>query len=282
MRNLMINKKDLRIRDPFILANKEDGFYYMYGTTSAIRDSIDAKNSFSVYKSRDLENFEEGRVVVDGERLGFWGKYDYWAAEVHYYNGKYYLFGSVKADNLPRATQIFVCDTPDGEFVPLSEDARTPREWECLDGTLYIENGEPYMIFSREWLEVGDGQFWAMKLSEDLSHPIEKPFMLFSASDNKYVTELEGQKPGCYVTDGPFLFYEDGRLNMIWSSFCEGKYQVLRSTADSLRGKWTHSKGVYSFDGGHAMLFTTFEGERMISLHMPNTTNFERAAFIKF
>jgi hypothetical protein len=41
---------------------------------------------------------------------------------VHFYNGKYYLFGSCIAEGKCRCTQIFVCDTPDGEFVPLSDE----------------------------------------------------------------------------------------------------------------------------------------------------------------
>jgi beta-xylosidase len=278
----MLKKEDIRIRDPFILTDRENNCYYMYGTTALNDGSLAARSSFSVYKSYDLESFEEPKVVVDGEKLGLWATRDYWAAEVHVYGGKYYLFGSMKSDTAHRATMIFVCDTPDGEFVPVSDEARTPADWECLDGTLYIEDGEPYMVFCHEWTQIKNGEIWAVKLARDLSRPVEEPFMLFRASDNPNVSEIKGTGSGKYITDGPFLFTEDGVLKMMWSSIGNKKYQIFIAESDSIRGKWTHREGLYNFSGGHAMLFTTLEGERMISMHAPNDADNERACFMKF
>lgn len=278
----MIKRENIRIRDPFILTDNENGIYYMYGTTALIENTIAAKSSFLVYKSKDLENFEQPKVIFDGQKAGFWGTRDYWAPEVHFYNGKYYLFASVKSDTMHRATQIFVCDTPDGEFKPLSDKARTPIDWECLDGTLYVENGVPYMVFSHEWTQIKNGEIWAMQLTSDLSEPADEPFLLFRASDNPQVTEINGKGSGDYVTDGPFLYNEDGLLKMIWSSFYKGDYQVLVAESTHIKGEWTHKGGLFDFDGGHAMIFKTLQGERMISLHKPNATNKERAWFKKF
>ena len=278
----MLKKEEIRIRDPFILTDFENGCYYMYGTTALKQNSISARCSFSVYKSYDLENFEDGVVVFDGNEAGFWATHDYWAPEVHKYNGKYYLFGSCKADGKCRATQIFVSDTPDGKFIPISDKPATPLDWECLDGTLYIEDGKPYIVFCHEWLQVNDGEIWATPLSDDLSHAVGEPFMLFRASDNKDVTEIRHTGSGKYVTDGPFLFKEGGKLKMIWSSFCCGKYQVLIAESDSIKGKWEHKNPEFDFDGGHAMLFYTLDGKRIISLHAPNKSPLERAVFMPY
>lgn len=278
----MPRKDEIRIRDPFILTDTESGCYYMYGTTALKENSISAKCSFTVYKSYDLEHFEEGKVVFDGEAEDFWATRDYWAPEVHKYNGRYYLFGSFKSDGRCRATQILVCDTPDGRFVPLSDSPATPDGWECLDGTLYVEDGVPYIVFCHEWLQVNDGEIWATPLSSDLSRPAGEPFMLFRASDNPCVSEIQSPGSGKYVTDGPFLYRECGKLRMIWSSFSHGKYQVLIAESDSIRGSWKHYESEFDFDGGHAMLFRTLSGERMISLHSPNKAPFERAVFLPY
>jgi len=74
----MPNINDIRIRDPFILTDKEKGCYYMYGTTALEKGSLAARNTFTVYKSYDLVNFDEGKVVVDGAKLGFWADRDFW------------------------------------------------------------------------------------------------------------------------------------------------------------------------------------------------------------
>ena len=147
-----------------------------------------------------------------------------------------------------------------------------------------VENGVPYMVFCHEWTQVGDGEICAIRLSDDLSKAVSEPVTLFKASDNPYVSALYGIEDGSYVTDGPFLFYEDGRLKMIWSSFSHGRYMVLEaaSESNSLLGTWTHHGSRFDFDGGHAMLFHTLDGIRMISLHTPNVCPHERATFMPY
>ena len=278
----MLNRKNLRIRDPFVYTDREHGCYYVYGTTALEDGGIAAQNSFSVYRTVDLEHFEEPKVIFDGESDGFWGQYDFWASEMHVWNGKYYLFGSCKSDTRHRGTQIFVCDTPDGRFVPVSPRAATPADWECLDGTLCVEDGVPYLVFSHEWTQVGDGEICACRMSDDLTHAVEEPFLLFRASENSAVTPID-TGVGNYVTDGPFLYREGEKLRMIWSSFCEGRYLVLEAESDGIRGKWTHYGRRFAFDGGHAMLFWTLEGKRMISLHSPDSPHgAERAFFAEY
>lgn len=276
----MKKRNEIRIRDPFILTDLENSCYYMYGTTALENDSLHAGCTFSVYKSYDLEEFEGPKVVFDGGKNGFWADRDFWASEVHKWGGKYYLFGSCKREGKCRATHIFVSDSPDGEYLPVSKYPITPEGWECLDGTFYVEDGTPYMVFCHEWVQVKDGEIWAQELSTDLSHAVGEPFMLFKASDNQSVSEIEAGS-GNYVTDGPFLYREDGRLHMIWSSFYNGRYLVLDAESDSIRGKWIHGGSRFDFDGGHAMIFTTIGGERMIALHSPNKAGFERAAFFE-
>ena len=199
---------------------------------------------------------------------------------MHEYNGKYYLFGSCKAENKCRGTHIFVCDTPDGTFVPVSDIPATPLDWECLDGTLYVEDGVPYLVFSHEWLQVQDGEICAVRLKDDLSASVGEPTVLFRASQEPMTVGNNGN----YVTDGPFLFREEGKLRMIWSSRAGGHYAVLlaESESGSVLGPWKHFGNRFAFDGGHAMLFYTLEGVRMISLHSPNAAGKERAVFFPF
>ena len=279
----MLKRQDIRIRDPYIFTDKDAGCYYMYGTTSLCNNSLRANSSFSVYKSYDLENFSAPRVIFDGEKCGFWADSDYWAAEVHKFGGKYYLFGSVKAEGRCRATEIFVCDTPDGEFVPICKKTVTPESWECLDGTLYVENGVPYMIFCHEWVQVGDGEMCAIQLSDDLSRAVGEPILLFKASSEPTVEDVHREGAEHFVTDGPFVYREGDKLRMIWSSLTTGaRYAVLMAESDSLLGEWKQLGSHFDFDGGHAMVFYTLDGKRMISLHAPNTAEDERAVFYEF
>ena len=48
----MPKREEIRIRDPFILTDKENGCYYMYGTTALECGTLAAKNTFSVYNKK--------------------------------------------------------------------------------------------------------------------------------------------------------------------------------------------------------------------------------------
>ena len=278
----MLKREEIRIRDPFIWTDHAQGIYYMYGTTALLDNTFHTKASFSVYITKDLENFDGPFVIFDGSSCDFWGTQDFWAPELHFYNGKYYLFASCRSETQKKATQIFVADSPMGPFVPVSPEPATPREWACIDGTLWVENGTPYIVFCHEWSQIKNGEICARQLSDDLSTPIGDPVTLFAAHDNPFVTEHDYEGSGNYVTDGPFLFREGDKLKMIWSSFYNRRYLVLEAEADSLLGEWRHHGSRFDFDGGHAMIFENLEGKKMISLHRPNSIMHERACFLPF
>ncbi len=281
----MIKREDLRIRDPFILTDKESECYYMYTSTAMSTGFSHVKLGVAAYRTTDLENFEEPVLVMDISKLpDFWADRDIWAPEVHRYGESYYLFVSLKSGDRCRGTQIFKADSPLGEFLPISEFPVTPDGWECLDGTLYVENGKPYMVFCHEWTQIGDGKICAVELTDDLKAPVGEPFLLFSASDNPDINRLtlKDGRSG-YITDGPFLYRENGKLKMIWSSFKDGRYIVIGAESDGvIRGNWKHLPPLFDFDGGHAMLFEGLDGKRKISLHAPNYDRLERAIFLDF
>ena len=264
---------EIKIRDPFILIH--DNKYFLYG--SGRRNESDLCG-FDVVTSTDLENWSEPKTIFE-ENPDFWATRDYWAPEVHEYKGKFYLFASFKSDDRCRGTQILVCDTPDGKFEPITKYPVTPENWECLDGTLFFENGKPYIVFCHEWTQIDDGTICAMQLSEDLKEAVGEPVELLSASAHPSTKPLGGEVN--FITDGPFFHrFENGKLVMIWSSFKENCVytQIASESSDgTLFGKWTHTHpDIYTNDGGHGMLFTDLEGKLKIVLHSPNN-NFEVA-----
>jgi hypothetical protein len=144
----------------------------------------------------------------------------------------------------------------------------------CLDGTLWVENGTPYMIYCHEWVEVADGEMDLVELEKDLSAPIGAPQRLFCASAAEWSTGggKEGNKT--YVTDGCFLYRsKTGKLLMMWSSFKDGVYAVGLAESDTgkIIGPWRQQKEPIFINGGHSMLFTDFEGRLCLVLHSPNS-----------
>lgn len=270
-----MKNSEINIRDPYVLVY--DNKYYLYGTRG--NTCWGKADGFDVYVGIDLENWEEYKNVFhnDGD---FWADRNYWAPEVYKVGDSFYMFASFKSETRRRGTQILKSDSPIGSFYPISDGPVTPEEWECLDGTLYFENNKPYMVFCHEHRQVIDGEMCLLPLSDDFSHALSEPILLFHASDSPYVVPLEN---GHEITDGPFFYRcENGELLMIWSSFGKSGYlqAVARSKSGKLEGPWTHEDlPLFEKDGGHGMLFKGLDGKMYLTLHAPNQTLQERPVF---
>ena len=267
---------EIRIRDPFILL--ADDTYYLYGT-------IDEQSTRCLYvhKSRDLVDFDEPTAIYTLAEDS-WAKKDLWAPEVHAYRGKYYLFLSMLGKDGFRGTEISVADTPEGPFTPLTGAPITPSGQSCIDGTLYIEDGLPYLVYSHDWPDcyreeegVYIGEIAALPLSEDLTAAIGEPFLLFTSKQaplsdgHPHRCKWNGKDIERYGSDGPFVTkLSDGRPFLLWSPIPDGNYVVLGAVADSIHGEWQHcDTPIFSDNGGHPMVFTDRDGTKKLAIHWP-------------
>lgn len=267
-----MNLKDINLRDPYILPF--DGKYYMYGTRGF------NYTGFDVYVSEDLDNWSEAQSVFEGDE-NFWANKEFWAPEVHFYNGKFMMFASFNSDKYRRGTQVLVSESPLGPFKEHSNGAVTPKDWECLDGTLYIDDNKPYMVFCHEWTQIKNGAVCYVRLSDDLKETVSEPKVLWKAKD-AYCFDSFSKEEG-YITDGPFMVNIDGELICIWSTICNGSYMELVSRSDNgkLDGNWSVDKtALFENDGGHGMIFKTFDNEHKFIYHSPNTWKEERPCLV--
>ena len=111
----------------------------------------------------------------------------------------------------------------------------------ALDGTLWVENSIPYMVYSHEWVQIRDGTVEVIRLKDDLSEAVGASQVLFKGSDAPYIDSVQPS----YVTDGPYPYRtRTGKLVMIWSSFKANKYVLIlaRSKTGSILGPWEQLK----------------------------------------
>lgn len=267
---------NIYLSDPFIYADQNTNTYYMYGSGGNGRVMARA--------SKDLKNWTEPFIVCQFPENHWAGpEAPTWAAEVHTYNGKFYLFTTsddgkpmgknIRGDDYPhRATQIYIANSPKGPFKDFTNNTpHTPSDWPSLDGTLWVEDGVPYLVFCHEWTQIMDGTVEAVRLPQDLGVPTEKPFTLFRGSDAPYIQESHPDPQKVYVTDGPYLFKtQTGRLGTLWSSWKDDVYVLMAaySQSGSIRGPWVQDPELlFDKNGGHGMLFRTFDGILMLSMH---------------
>lgn len=266
---------DINIRDPFVLY--DNGTYYLYGTRA--RNFGRGVGGFDVYLSKNLINFSEARECFNSAEYGLNTEVN-WAPEVHKYKNAYYMFCTFTKQNGLRGVYILKADNPKGPFAPHSNGAVTPDEWECLDGTLYLDKyGNPYLVFCHEHTQVIDGTVCYLKLSDDLTGAVSEPVYMFSGSTPYWADKKP--KGEHYITDGPFMFQtKSGELLMIWSTFIKGQYAQCAAKSDNgdITGNFVHLPPVVTNDGGHGMIFKAHD-KLMLTYHSPNKTDYERPVF---
>ena len=70
--------------------------------------------------------------------------------------------GFFEKDGKHRGVQIFKSTVVSGPYSPISSGPVTPEDWDCLDGTLFIEENSPWLVFSHEWTQIHDGAICAI------------------------------------------------------------------------------------------------------------------------
>lgn len=270
----------IQIRDPFVLVDRGRARYHLFGST----DSdiwTGPPTGFDSYTSGDLEHWE-GPSPAFRPPAGFWADRQFWAPEVHEFDGGYLMLATF-SDGTRRGTQALRADIPEGPYLTVGDGPLTPDGWSCLDGTLHVDADQrPWLVFCREWTDVVDGQILAAPLRPDLAGLDAEPTLLFTASSSPWARSYHpggDRRPG-WITDGPFvLSLTPERLGLLWSSLGDDGYAMGVATSDDgILGPWVHDpEPLWSVDGGHGMTFRTLAGEQRLALHQPNTTPWERA-----
>ncbi len=277
-----VHFNDLVMSDPFIYPHEETQTYYL------------TCSGGWMYKSSDLEMWTGPYGIIDIkglwlEKAGFAA-----AAEIHKIGDKYYYAGtwsdhSDLIEQVPRRynvphnqTYLLRADTPEGPYKSFAIEPGydyQPHDWDCIDGTLYEENGKIYMIFVHEWTQIIDGTMDYIELAPDLSYTVsEKPVTMFRASEAAWVSEMNssgeatfGLKMPGWVTDGPQMFRtQTGKLGMLWSSWGKERYAqgIAYSESGTIAGPWVQEENAFmSNNSGHGMLFRTFEGKLIFVVH---------------
>ena len=270
----------IRLSDPGILADKNTGTYYMTGTGGML------------WKSKDLRKWSGPYNVTKTDPNSWMGPRPMiWAAELHAYKGKFYYFATFTNRNViieivkgniinRRASHVLVSDNPDGPYVPMKDLTYLPEDKPTLDGTFWVDkDGKPYLIYCHEWLQNWNGTIEKIELKPDLSGTIGKRKILFFASDSPWSRERDENGNVIFnkVTDGPYLFRtQTGKLGMIWTSWVFSDYTqgVAYSESGTLDGPWVQEKEpITPPNYGHGMLFRTFEGKLLMSVHSHNSVN---------
>lgn len=279
---------EIRLRDPFVL--RANGKYYLYGTIG----ETEGERNLYVHESDDLRLWSEPKPIFTLPH-GTEAKGELWAPEVHAYRGRFYLFVSALCKNGLRGVFVAAADKPDGAFSLISDTPITPPRQSCIDGTLYLENGVPYIVYSHDWPDnyiesegVYVGSICAVRVNDELTERVGEPFLLFNSSDapvshgTPVTHDFCGKTVTRYGSDGPFLIKDGEKLLLLWSPIPRGCYIVAYAVSDGgIHGTWRHGEvPLFDGNGGHPMVFEGEKGQRLLCIHYPEVYFHESALLL--
>ena len=238
---------EIRMGDPFVLFHH--GVYYLYGTT----------RNFGCWRSENLVDWSYAGPAYQTDR-NEWATGNFWAPEVQYYQGKFYMIYSAQGPDLrptasPEQTDskkfMWIClavsEAPEGPFVDLKTQLFTDDE-SCIDGSLFFDkDGTPYVYFVRVGV-VGNpfaepstgymyGKIYVAPLSKDLTQLAGDPVLCVQADQSW--EQARSMFSRC--TEGPFVFKQGDRYYMTYSfyHYAKPEYGIGYATATSPLGPWT-------------------------------------------
>ena len=275
--------RQVGVHDPVMA--KQGSTYYLFSTGPGI----------TFYSSTDMVNWKpEGRVFegnptwAKGIAPSFNGHI--WAPDIHFANGKYYLYYSVSAfGKNTSAIGVTVNKTldprsPDYKWVDqgiVVQSIPGRDEWNAIDPNIVVDNqGATWMSFGSFW----DG-LKMFKLDASLAKPAEPQEWKSIARRAPLALKADG-RPVPAEIEAPFIFKKNGWYYLFasWGLCCkaaENTYHVVVGRAKDAAGPYLDKRGKDMASGGGSLVLAptrqwngvghnsayTFDGKDYLVLH---------------
>ncbi|PTB94656.1 arabinan endo-1,5-alpha-L-arabinosidase [Marivirga lumbricoides] len=254
--SLHAQMSDIRVHDPVMA--KHDGTYYLFCTGMGI----------DVFSSSDMKNWKREAPVFD-KALEWTNNVvpDFsghiWAPDIHFYEGKYYLYYSVSA--FAKNTSAIGVAT-NTTLNPQSSDFKWEDQgivvqsvpnrdlWNAIDPNIIEgKDGTAWMSF---------GSFWEglkmVKLSGDRTS-IAEPQVWHTIAKRERSPFLADAEPGDAALEAPFIFKKGDLyyLFVSWDYCCRGEnstYKVVVGRSGDITGPFYDQSGKSMAKGGGTLV----------------------------
>lgn len=248
----------ISVHDPVMI--KQDSLYYIFCTGRGI----------TVWSSADRLNWKREKPVfaaspawvtqvVPKNRPG-----DFWAPDISYHNGRYYLFYAVSVfgkntSAIGLATnKTLHTGSPDFKWEDHGEVIRS------IPGQDHFNAIDPNLIRDEKdvpWLAFGS--FWdgikLVKLSSDLKSAAQpKPWPTIASRSN-HPKNVNDSVAGANAIEGPFIFKHAGYyyLFVSWDYCCRGpksNYKMMVGRSGTVNGPYLDRNGADMANGGGTLV----------------------------
>lgn len=241
--------------DPVMI--KQDSIYYLFTTGGGSASGTDMKTW-----KRGPRVFEKTPEWLTQEMIpGFRGG-GYWAPDIQYVNGTYYLFYSFSA--FGKNTSVIGVATNktlhpyDPEFKwtdhgPVVQSVPNRDFWNAIDANLIMDGEQGWLSFGSFW-----GGIKMVKLSPDL-FSVAKPEVWYTIARRPRTFELVDTDPGDGPVEAPFIYKRGGYFYLFISvDYCcrglKSTYKVLVGRSLKVEGPYLDREGISLAAGGGSLV----------------------------
>ncbi len=224
--------------DPFVLEHGK--LYYAYGTGT---QPLENGRVIEVLRSSDLVNWTSLGGAL--EPLSDPARHpEYWAPEVAYHQGWFYMYYSSGQDTTHRL-RVAVSDAPEGPFCDSGLHLTPHLEFSIDAHPFRDRDGQWYLFYARDFLD-GERPGTALEVDRLLTMTrLEgKPREVLRASQDWQIYQRQrimyGSSMDWHTLEGAFVLFREGRYYLLYSGGAWEKpnYGVSYAVADSLLGPW--------------------------------------------
>jgi beta-xylosidase len=253
------------IGDPFVL-KALDGAFYCYPTSG---------QGFKVWKSVDFLEWTPLGQVYDSTQEGFWASSKFWAPEVVFHQGKYYMYYTGNwFEKQSLRIGLAISEKAEGPFIEALKRPLFDAGYAAIDAHVFIdEDGLAYLYYSRDCSEnvvdgIHESHIYGVRLADNMMELAGDPVLL-----TKPEQDWEKRSGNEWRwNEGAFLIKHEGKYYLMFSAnFYGGKfYGIGYAVSDNPLGpfekysenpilealpEWGHVSGP-----GHHSLFSSPDG----------------------
>ncbi|MDO9339220.1 MAG: family 43 glycosylhydrolase [Bacteroidales bacterium] len=238
--------------DPVMI--KQDSVYYLFTTGGGVASSTDMINW-----KREKNVFEQAPAWITQDLIsGFRGGGGYWAPDIQFVNGTYYLYYSFSA--FAKNTSVIGVATnktlhpADTNFKWVDhgmviQSIPNKDMWNAIDPNLIMDGRQGWLAFGSFW----DG-IKMVKLAPDLLS-VAKPEVWYTLARQPRTFALDDTDPGDGTIEAPFIFkrFQYFYLFISVDYCCRGlnsDYKVLVGRSRTVEGPYVDREGNLLTRGG--------------------------------
>jgi arabinan endo-1,5-alpha-L-arabinosidase len=275
--------------DPFVA--HFEGEYFAYGSG----DPANAPRGFEALRSRDLRDWTSVGTVFAGADPGLGDAY--WAPEVAFSEGRYWMYYSVGHGILGHHIRVAVADAPYGPFDDTGVNL-TPDESFAIDAHPFRDaGGSRYLFFARDVLDSPrPGTHLAARRMTSMTSLESETTAVLAPDSNWQIYErsrsMYGRVFDWHTLEGPTVVRRaDGYRLFFSGGSWEGEgYGVSVAMAASPLGPWQHtpadradvlSTAITGLRGpGHNSVVRAADGSDLIAYHAWNAEGLRRQMYL--